>query len=84
MTELQDAVSIESGLEGRNNGLKTANGIAYVTQVSIESGLEGRNNWTTVSTHWSDLGTVSIESGLEGRNNRVLTTSSGYFVFMSQ
>ena len=37
-------VSIESGLEGRNNALGATCSLGCMMMVSIESGLEGRNN----------------------------------------
>ena len=42
-TRRSEAVSIESGLEGRNNPLLLG-GPDAIPAVSIESGLEGRNN----------------------------------------
>ena len=66
---LSRIVSIESGLEGRNNGdlrdLVSANAC-----VSIESGLEGRNNVGFQVAQYQRHDSVSIESDLEGRNNR--------------
>ena len=44
---LQMIVSIESGLEGRNNGVPRRRGGTH-HRVSIESGLEGRNNRSSV------------------------------------
>ena len=61
-------VSMESGLEGRNN-------IARILQedgdvvVSMESGLEGRNNRAIEEVKEAQKRHVSMESGLEGRNN---------------
>ena len=61
-------VSIESGLEGRNNWLTPA-GLPVSDRVSIESGLEGRNNGAESGPGVGGNHCVSIESGLEGRNN---------------
>ena len=54
-------VSMESGLEGRNNELGRVNRHAMAIGVSMESGLEGRNNcliWGTL------LGLIGL--GLNG------------------
>ena len=60
-------VSMESGLEGRNNTGGRIGG-QDGEFVSMESGLEGRNNlWPSFSQTCPQ--TVSMESGLEGRNN---------------
>ena len=63
------AVSMKSGLEGRNNFMAR---LDYVEEllVSMKSGLEGRNNlaWRVEQNPDHD---VSMKSGLEGRNNRV-------------
>ena len=66
------AVSMKSGLEGRNNCV-WASTPKPAYWVSMKSGLEGRNNvenrdHTTVvltPAYW-----VSMKSGLEGRNNQ--------------
>ena len=61
-------VSIESGLEGRNNHPQ-GTGHVHPRLVSIESGLEGRNNLRANRGCRRGGIRVSIESGLEGRNN---------------
>ena len=61
-------VSIESGLEGRNNTDEKVE-LSEAEIVSIESGLEGRNNLYMNRPLTESLAVVSIESGLEGRNN---------------
>ena len=67
----EEVVSMESGLEGRNNSREygCAQGLHVV---SMESGLEGRNNWTGICGVRCIYGYVSMESGLEGRNNKVI------------
>ena len=61
-------VSMESGLDGRNNGgvddLRSASDL-----VSMESGLDGRNNPASHSASPLRALRVSMESGLDGRNN---------------
>ena len=71
---LVKVVSIESGLEGRNNQQRAPGVRGPNLEVSIESGLEGRNNveWIARVGDWL---VVSIESGLEGRNNRSSITT---------
>ena len=65
----QIRVSMESGLEGRNNGAQQSMSES-VGDVSMESGLEGRNNRdVTHAETWDQV--VSMESGLEGRNNLI-------------
>ena len=62
------AVSMKSGLEGRNNQGHSMTP-EYARAVSMKSGLEGRNN----GRHDSPDGRaacVSMKSGLEGRNNQ--------------
>ena len=60
-------VSMESGLEGRNN-LSDGTVVEAEPVVSMESGLEGRNNTDVPQPRWMEK-IVSMESGLEGRNN---------------
>ena len=43
-------VSMESGLEGRNNGTARLGPCTPLSDVSMESGLEGRNNTVAAST----------------------------------
>ena len=64
-------VSIESGLEGRNNPSTGPTLLGRPSGVSIESGLEGRNNLAAGAGKAMGEVSVSIESGLEGRNNTV-------------
>ena len=61
-------VSMESGLDGRNNQvfLGEAGGLV---DVSMESGLDGRNNLPGSVKMQTLLIVVSMESGLDGRNN---------------
>ena len=40
----KEAVSMESGLDGRNNELEDLKGVVVSHGVSMESGLDGRNN----------------------------------------
>ena len=61
-------VSMESGLEGRNNPHEPHQHRRYPPSVSMESGLEGRNNAIAAEARAADK-SVSMESGLEGRNN---------------
>ena len=62
-------VSMESGLEGRNNKSRPAINHDH-PPVSMESGLEGRNNVVRCLFRRHPQVHVSMESGLEGRNNR--------------
>ena len=62
------AVSMESGLEGRNNVILSAYPHPLYS-VSMESGLEGRNNLRLLDGTGERCDDVSMESGLEGRNN---------------
>ena len=61
-------VSMESGLDGRNNSLRRFCQ-CHALQVSMESGLDGRNNATVQQRTDQRLRVVSMESGLDGRNN---------------
>ena len=63
----REVVSMESGLDGRNN---KRHGRRHVLarRVSMESGLDGRNN-TGKYPVLEDGVIVSMESGLDGRNN---------------
>ena len=63
-------VSMESGLEGRNNLVVVGGEPRHGFEVSMESGLEGRNN-RDLRLVGRDGHGVSMESGLEGRNNAV-------------
>ena len=66
--EPQLPVSMESGLDGRNNE-DVRDLVARARGVSMESGLDGRNNiLDTIHANASPL-YVSMESGLDGRNN---------------
>mgnify|MGYP000862090034 CR=1 FL=1 len=69
ITPTQLHVSMESGLDGRNNVACPEGQSAPERLVSMESGLDGRNN---MATHrWpARVWRVSMESGLDGRNNR--------------
>ena len=60
-------VSMESGLEDRNNLFSRRIESRHVV-VSMESGLEDRNNPLGVDLY-HDVSLVSMESGLEDRNN---------------
>ena len=67
-TNPQINVSMESGLDGRNNKQpRTAKDVP--TCVSMESGLDGRNNTNHATTEREPPHGVSMESGLDGRNN---------------
>ena len=64
-------VSMESGLDGRNNPVRHGDSSgAVLAQVSMESGLDGRNNFVHQVLEPLHQG-VSMESGLDGRNNLV-------------
>ena len=72
-------VSMESGLDGRNNPPLDKKKMAGYTNVSMESGLDGRNNLANGPSRHPSGHQVSMESGLDGRNNlsaRVLTAGS--------
>ena len=60
-------VSMESGLDGRNNNGPEVH-VGAVPAVSMESGLDGRNNGEELLTYTTKQ-FVSMESGLDGRNN---------------
>ena len=62
-------VSMESGLEDRNNPV-VQDADSWVEQVSMESGLEDRNNGTWEAVEAYQIA-VSMESGLEDRNNAI-------------
>ena len=63
------SVSMESGLDGRNN-LVVLHSARLRVHVSMESGLDGRNNWREALTFMGITSVdVSMESGLDGRNN---------------
>ena len=66
--EILCSVSMESGLEGRNNYDEQLSDHSVRLHVSMESGLEGRNN-CVVCGFPARGRRVSMESGLEGRNN---------------
>ena len=61
-------VSMESGLDGRNNARERRSRAAAHVPVSMESGLDGRNNAKRKGID-PDVVPVSMESGLDGRNN---------------
>ena len=63
-------VSMESGLDGRNNPPLDKKKMAGYTNVSMESGLDGRNNLANGPSRHPSGHQVSMESGLDGRNNR--------------
>ena len=65
---LHPAVSMKSGLEGRNNEETKLHHDVYL-RVSMKSGLEGRNNTRRSSRSLTVSNRVSMKSGLEGRNN---------------
>ena len=60
-------VSMESGLDGRNNYRLADDGM-LIQRVSMESGLDGRNNSDICGLAPAQYA-VSMESGLDGRNN---------------
>ena len=62
-------VSMESGLEDRNNLPLRRHPLCRRDLVSMESGLEDRNNEARPA-HARRAADVSMESGLEDRNNR--------------
>ena len=68
MAMIEQTVSMESGLEGRNNNCNVQIAAAEI-YVSMESGLEGRNNGRDTEEDCQVVRDVSMESGLEGRNN---------------
>ena len=61
-------VSMESGLEDRNNPAVAERGVTVTAFVSMESGLEDRNNCPYQNGLHAEV-LVSMESGLEDRNN---------------
>ena len=63
-----ERVSMESGLEDRNN-LNNPVHLCLLLAVSMESGLEDRNNLTG-AVELLVASSVSMESGLEDRNNQ--------------
>ena len=63
------AVSMESGLDGRNNCQGGHERTNHDLHVSMESGLDGRNNSPRPGNTWRAMDSVSMESGLDGRNN---------------
>ena len=65
----QGLVSMESGLDGRNNAIHRWHYHAHFSAVSMESGLDGRNNGAGVHARREHRYWVSMESGLDGRNN---------------
>ena len=68
MMTVNDAnVSMESGLDGRNNRGQSHRSLPCM-RVSMESGLDGRNNPPCCRPSRRRRG-VSMESGLDGRNN---------------
>ena len=76
LDDLGYLVSMESGLEDRNN--------LYILEwhwlhhkVSMESGLEDRNNQVRQVHVMVDPPYVSMESGLEDRNNRASSETPG-------
>ena len=69
-------VSMESGLDGRNNGLGTGRLARGEHPVSMESGLDGRNNGLGTGRLARGEHPVSMESGLDGRNNRSIPRSA--------
>ena len=62
-------VSMESGLDGRNNR-HPLHLRDQEREVSMESGLDGRNNAAVPPAKGLCARWVSMESGLDGRNNR--------------
>ena len=62
-------VSMESGLDGRNNQVRMLWVYNTYFAVSMESGLDGRNN-VVLPVIRRRLFSVSMESGLDGRNNQ--------------
>ena len=60
-------VSMESGLDGRNNHA-VLHHLRAMDPVSMESGLDGRNN-CRADRRRDQRCCVSMESGLDGRNN---------------
>ena len=64
------AVSMKSGLEGRNKPGYGTWGFCHAILVSMKSGLEGRNKLQDVGPSGNQDEHVSMKSGLEGRNKR--------------
>ena len=75
-------VSMESGLDGRNN-IGLSGRVDIPQSVSMESGLDGRNNSGDGKMLASDHG-VSMESGLDGRNNSTRRLRQGTTNMWSQ
>ena len=67
------SVSMESGLDGRNNMMVQVID-AWRREVSMESGIDGRNN-VRLRRRPVMSKRVSMESGLDGRNNGVEMTT---------
>ena len=82
------AVSMKSGLEGRNNSIRRRRLVAEtLPDVSMKSGLEGRNNPSrkvSVSSSSPNLPDVSMKSGLEGRNNSMARENSSRVIGLNE
>ena len=71
---INSIVSMESGLDGRNNRQGPGSTSTTLVIVSMESGLDGRNNAVPGGWDARFLRYVSMESGLDGRNNEMLSS----------